>query len=332
VRLELHPSIQTLLKRFLIGGILLFYAWIIFFASQATLPDGMHPLLFYSSQTRQDIKQTFYRALSQAKESIFLSVYGISDPDILTLLKQKNNAVALTVEYDPSASRNLKKIIPYPALVRPIKSKGLMHKKIIVIDHALIFLGSANLTTSSLRHHANFVLGLYHPPLAAFLEESTAPSYSFRIQEQTAELFLLPDPQHLGMQRLLGAIEGAKKKINIAMFTLTHPDIVEALIRAKKRGVNVSIAVDYYTAKGASKKALATMQKEGINIYLSQGKELLHHKWSVIDDALLVMGSANWTKAAFCKNDDFLLFLFPLQKKERLFLKQLWKIVKLEAA
>ena len=42
--------------------------------------------------------------------------------------------------------------------------KGLMHKKIVVIDKRLIFLGTANLTTTSLRHHANVMgLGLRSP-------------------------------------------------------------------------------------------------------------------------------------------------------------------------
>ena len=32
------------------------------------------------------------------------------------------------------------------------------------------------------------------------------------------------------------------------MFTLTHPDLVEALIQAHQRGVDVEVAIDYYTA------------------------------------------------------------------------------------
>ena len=115
------------------------------------------------------------------------------------------------------------------------------------------------------------------------------------------------------------------------MFTLTHPQIAAALINAKKRGVDVSIAVDYYTAKGASKKALDGMEKEGVRILNSQGRQLLHHKWVVIDDNILVMGSANWTKAAFSKNHDFLFFLSPLNPDQRQFLNRLWETIESES-
>lgn len=282
---------------------------------------------------RHDIKLTFCQALKGASASIFLSVYGISDPQILKLLRKKNHEkLGIYVEYDPSASVNLKKILPNTIQFNAMKTRGLMHRKIAVLDHAQVFLGSANLTTTSLRHHANLVIGLYHPNLAAYLESPHSPAFFFQMEHQQGELYLLPDPKKLGLARLIQAITLANKKINIAMFTLTHPLIAETLIQAKKRGVDVSIAVDYYTAKGASKKALSTMENEGIKIYLSQGRELLHHKWAVIDDNVFVMGSANWTRAAFSKNHDFLLFLSPLQVTEQQFLKKLWKIIEAESA
>jgi cardiolipin synthase len=315
-----------------ISGILFFYVWLIFAASRIALPDPKNPILLYSNQTRHDIKLTYCQALKEANQSIYLSVYGISDPQILSLLgKKKGEGFSLKVEFDPSASANLKKLLPPPAIVKAVKSKGLMHRKIVVLDHLRIFLGSANLTTPSLSHHANLVMGLYSPDLAEYLENPTSCRFFFEIQGQKGEIYLLPDPEKLGIKRLLDQIDRAKKTIHIAMFTLTHPEIAQALIRAKNRGLNVCIAIDFYTAKGASKKTLAAMQKQGLKISLSQGRELLHHKWAVIDESTLVMGSANWTKAAFTKNHDFLLFLSPLTKDQVIFLNKLWEIIEDES-
>lgn len=316
----------------LVGGFLVFYTWVVFLAINPALPDENHPIRMYSNQTRQDIKLHFIQALSRAKHSIFLSVYGITDPQVLAVIcKKSTENLSVSVEYDPSASASLKKILPSSVNIFPIKSSGLMHRKIVLIDKQQVFLGSANLTPSSLRHHANLVIGIHHPPLAAFLEHPTTTSYFFEIERQKGEIFLLPDPQKRGLSRLIAQIDGAKKKMRIAMFTLTHPEIAEALLRAQKRGVAVSIAIDAFTARGASKKTIIRLEKEGINIFLSQGRELLHHKWAVIDEETLVMGSANWTKAAFNRNRDFLLFLSPLQPKQRRFLNQLWDIIEIES-
>lgn len=331
-KLERLSSLKKIFALLLIGGISIFYAWLVFAAARIDLPDPKHPIQFYSNQTRDDIKRVYYRALQKAQCSIFLSVYGVTDPDILFMLTQKaEEKMPVTVEYDPSASSNLKKILPHSAKIIPIKSKGLMHRKIVLIDGFQVFLGSANLTASSLRHHDNLVLGIYSPELAEFLQNPTATSFSFPLEEQQGEVFLLPDPAQTGFLRLLECLNTAQTKISIAMFTLTHPQIAEALIRAKKRGVTVSIAVDYFTAKGASKKALETMQKEGIEILNSQGRQLLHHKWAVIDENILIMGSANWTKAAFSRNQDFLLFLSPLNPNQKQFLNRIWNIIKSES-
>ena len=155
-----------------------------------------------------------------------------------------------------------------------------MHRKIVSLDHAQVFLGSANFTATSLCHHDNLVLGIYSPPLAEFLENPLTTSFSFDLNKQKGEVFLLPDSGQTGLKRLLGCLNEAKVKIWIAMFTLTHPEIAEALIQAKQRGVAVTVAVDYYTAKGASKKTLEALEKEGIKILNSQGRQLLHHKWA----------------------------------------------------
>jgi phosphatidylserine/phosphatidylglycerophosphate/cardiolipin synthase-like enzyme len=292
------------------------------------LPEEHSPVQFYSNQTRHDIKRTFHQAIKKARNSIFLSVYGVTDPQILALLTKKAEAkIPISVEYDAAASSNLKKILPSSVHVRPIKSKGLMHRKILVLDQSLVFLGSANLTPTSLRHHNNLVLGLYSPALALFLENPSSTSFAFDIQERKGEIFLLPDPEKTGLLKLIETLNEAKQKITIAMFTLTQSQIAEALIAAQRRGVAVTIAIDYYTSRGASKKTLRTLEKEGVKILLSQGKELLHHKWALIDEKTLILGSANWTQAAFTKNHDFLLFLYSLDKKQKQFLNHLWEII-----
>lgn len=315
----------------LAAGFSIFYAWVVFIATHAELPSSGNPIVFYSNQTRQDIKLTFLQALNKANQSIFLSVYGITDPQILAILEKKSHEIPISVEYDLSASSPLNKLLPSSVVTRPVNGPGLMHRKIVVIDQRQVFLGTANLTPSSLHHHDNLVLGLYHPELAEFLASPSTPSYQLELEGQRGELYLFPDPKKAGLNRLIALIDSAHTKINIAIFTLTHPEIGDALVRAKTRGVEISIAIDAYTARGASKKLIQRLEKEEVKLYFSQGKELLHHKWAVVDDEALVIGSANWTKAAFNKNHDFLFFLSPLQEKQIRFLNQLWRVIEVES-
>jgi len=329
---------------------------------------------------RSDFRQTILAALKNARSSIHVTMYAITDPKIVHALNDKaQEGVEVKIFYDPSATPVS---FSPPIQAFPIRGKGLMHRKIVVIDHETVYLGSANLTTSSLMLHSNLSAGFYDKALAAWLEDPGASCKTSRpqkIDDFEAHLegrlagpssadgglpkrageealdkcaskgrfcgggqfcnglpvldefpfahghaFLLP--QKKALAELKASIDGAKKKIHIAMFTLTHTGLVDALIDAKKRGVSVAVALDYYTGRGASAKAAKKLQEAGIKIFLSQGSELLHHKWADID-GLLVLGSTNWTKAAFERNRDILLFLPHLDTPQRRYLEKLWKII-----
>lgn len=305
-----------------------FYLWVVFAATHPTLPSSDHPLLFYSNQQRQDLKQVFAHALQRAEKSLWLQMYAITDPGLLTLLKRsQKKGIATRIYYDASASPNLQKNLS----AIPFKGRGLMHRKLLVIDKSLIFLGSANMTQHSLDFHDNLILGLYHPEFAAFLEKEEGTAFSFQIEEQKGDFWLLPEKESDALKRLLSEIDSAQNKIRIAIFTITHPEIANALLAAHKRGVKIKIAVDLFTERGASHRFIETLENAGIPIYCSQGQQLLHHKWALIDDTTLIIGSANWTKAAFTLNQDCILFLSPLSKSQKKIIKSLWKSIRLES-
>ncbi|WP_194844830.1 phospholipase D-like domain-containing protein [Candidatus Rhabdochlamydia porcellionis] len=316
---------------FLIGSLSLFFIWLVFASTTTTFPSIENPLIFYSNQTRDDIKSVFYRSIKEAKSHVYLSIYGLTDTSLIHILKQKGLNTPVEVYYDPSASPKLKKKLHTIRFLYPVKSKGLMHRKILILDKELVFLGSANFTPSSLLYHSNLVIGLYHPPLAKFLQDPASSYYSFEINQQQAEVFFLPTAGKEALARILQLINQAQKTIDVAAFTLTHPLICDALISAKNRNVRLHVVLDGYSAKGASKKALEQLKAQGISVCASQGAHLLHHKLCVIDQEILITGSANWTKAAFSKNADILLILQLKDLKLKKFLKKLCKIIKVES-
>lgn len=205
-----------------------------------------------------------------------------------------------------------------------------MHRKLVIIDNEILFIGTANFTSASLQLHDNLVLGIYQPELCQALKNGFL-NYSFKIGSQDGELWLLPDKSNAAAERVLQMIESAKKSVYIAMFTLTHPKLVEGLKKAARRGVDVKIAVDFYTGKGASAKSIECLSESEIPVLISRGQELFHHKWAYIDNKDLIIGSANWTRAAFAKNKDCFMILHNLTKEQRRYMTNLWDVVTLEA-
>jgi phosphatidylserine/phosphatidylglycerophosphate/cardiolipin synthase-like enzyme len=210
-------------------------------------------------------------------------------------------------------------------------NKGLLHQKILVIDSQLSFLGSANFTRTSLLMHNNLIISIYNPDLALFLSQNT-PFYSahkkFSLPNQSLHIYLLPDSDKQALTHLKKLLLSAKKNITLCMFTLTHPDLVQELVNAKKRNLKVSIYIDKKSALGSSKKTLGFLEQHNIPILTPKGPELFHHKFAIIDHNTLVLGSTNWTKNAFSKNNDCFLILTPLLKDQKKFLKNLTHIIK----
>jgi len=95
----------------------------------------------------------------------------------------------------------------------------------------------------------------------------------------------------------------ATSSIRVAMYSFTLQPFKNALIDAKGRGVDVRVLADkdglYYS--GAPSCPAVDLYNAGIPIkgYLpSDPRDLLHDKFMLIDDYILVTGSANFTTAA----------------------------------
>ena len=321
-----------LLFAFLIIILSLFFVKITVSSISANLPTKEKKAIFYSNQLRQDLKMTALYALRYAKSSIYLVMFGLTDPSIINLIQKKSNDnLDVKVYYDRRSSIHID-LKPNQAF--SITGKGLMHQKILIVDKKLVFIGSANMTSSSLLMHDNMLVGLYSEDMAKFIIKKAPYQFGYfktYVANQKVELFLLPDMQNIALKKLVDLMLSSKKSIDIAMFTLTHPRLVDVLIEMKRKGVNVKVAIDYGSSKGASKKAVERLKKEKIPILFNKGQQLRHHKFLLIDNTTLVTGSANWTKSAFSKNFDCFLILYNLDKDQKSFMKKLLKVIKLES-
>lgn len=297
-----------------------------------SLPSKTDPIVLYASENRDDLLLLHCKALKKAKKSIHLTIYALTDPHIIRILNKKaEEGVSITIYYDPRASEEMEKKLHPQIRLYPVVMSGLMHRKILITDHKKVFLGSANMTQQSLQIHGNLVSGIRSKELASSLEQETFSQKEISLAEQNVEVLFLSETGKASLEKLETMILTAKKTISVAMFTLTHPRLLKALETAHKKGVKVEVALDYHTAKGASKSAKKALEKAGIPLYIGSSQKLLHHKWVYIDEETLAFGSTNWTKAAFQKNKDCIVILNSLKENQRKAMNSLWKTLLLES-
>ena len=105
---------------------------------------------------------------------------------------------------------------------------------------------------------------------------------------------------------VVSAITQAKTEILVQAYSFTSAPIAQALVEAHKRGVQVKIILDRSQRKERYSSADFTAHA-GIATYIDAAHAIAHNKVMIIDKAVLITGSFNFTKAAEDKNAENLL-------------------------
>ncbi len=92
---------------------------------------------------------------------------------------------------------------------------------------------------------------------------------------------------------LVKAIQTAEKTLDVAMFSLSLPDVCDALIEAFNRGVTVRVVMETETINGECPRRL---EAAGLRIVDDRLNGLMHNKFVVVDGREVWTGSLNLTK------------------------------------
>ena len=110
-------------------------------------------------------------------------------------------------------------------------------------------------------------------------------------------------------KEIIALIDAAKTKIYFAMYEFTLKDVADALVAAKKRGVEVKGLVDAgESANSYDAPIISELVDAGIPVETEKHKDgngIMHIKMIVTDSAY-ALGSYNWTGSATTENDEIL--------------------------
>ncbi|MFN8496486.1 MAG: phospholipase D-like domain-containing protein [Anaerolineae bacterium] len=107
-----------------------------------------------------------------------------------------------------------------------------------------------------------------------------------------------PDDRFGGIAAdLIRDLDGAQKSIDIASFEIDLDPVVDALIRAAQRGVQVRVATDSenYETPDDPNGVLRRLKDGGVQVSLENAAGYMHNKFYIIDEKVLWTGSWNLT-------------------------------------
>ena len=141
--------------------------------------------------------------------------------------------------------------------------------------------------------------------ILAFLVLILSITISISTLAKTEVYFSLYDnPQ----KEIIKNINQAEAFINIAMYIFTDREIALPLVKAREQGVKVRVYLDQDQVDYKYSQSRFLVQK-GIKTRISSNKYIMHNKFAIIDNRILLTGSYNWTFSANHRNDENLMVI-----------------------
>jgi len=109
-------------------------------------------------------------------------------------------------------------------------------------------------------------------------------------------------------KEIIKNINQAEAFINIAMYIFTDREIALPLVKAHERGVKVRLYLDKDQVDYQYSQSRFLVQK-GARTRISSNNYIMHHKFAIIDNRVLLTGSYNWTFSANNRNDESLMVI-----------------------
>jgi len=211
------------------------------------------------------------------------------------------------------------------------RREGLMHDKFIVIDTALVWTGSMNLSLSDTYRNNNNMLRIESADLAQayqrefeemfvddiFGAESKRgrPAAPLGFGEVSLEVYFSPDDAPAG--RLLQVLARAQKTIRFLAFSVTSDDIAGMLVQQARRGVEVSGVMEESQVRSNANGKYEVLRAAGLDVHLDGNPRNMHHKVIIVDDEWVVTGSYNFSYNAENVNDENLLIIHDADLAQR---------------
>lgn len=262
-------------------------------------------------------KDFLLKEIESAQKNIFVSIYIISDQDIIDALiqaKQRGVDVRVILENNPFGGGNLNKINREKLLSGGIEVRdppamfSLLHQKSLIIDEQKLIIMTLNLSASAFSQNREYVVvdqtkENVADALNIFLSDWERKSY----QSQANQLVVSPDNSR---DKILLFLNSSQKEIDIEDEVIDDQQVNDSLIRQAKKVITKIILAD--PKKVAKNQTTAqTLRDGGVQVRFISNP-YLHAKLILIDKSFAYIGSVNLTSQSMDRNRELgIIFANP---------------------
>jgi phosphatidylserine/phosphatidylglycerophosphate/cardiolipin synthase-like enzyme len=249
-----------------------------------------------------------FRVVIESAKTAHCALYDFDDEIF-------KNVIAAAIITDENKKLQNKKIS-----VAVENTTALMHNKFCIINSTTVITGSFNPRAAAKDNYNNMIIinskTLAKNYLNEFYElwnnERNKPTTNTLIRFKNSIIKNYFCPEDECSEKIINELAAAKKEIIFAFFTFTHPPIATELILSHYRNITVKGVLEKRNSNSKYSQYNKLLQ-QGIEVRLDKTAALMHHKFFVIDNRTVIVGSFNPTKSADKKNHENILII---QNKE----------------
>lgn len=140
---------------------------------------------------------------------------------------------------------------------------------------------------------------------------SVLGDFASSLQSKAGQIETAFSPEGGAEKLVLKVIDNSERRLKVAAYSFTSANIVRALIRAKRRGVDVEVLVDEKANKGkANQAAMNLLVNEEIPTRTISSYAIHHDKYIIADGMTVQTGSFNFSAAAAKSNSENVIVIW----------------------
>jgi len=266
--------------------------------------------------------------IAEAKQTVDIAIYEFDlEPLAETVLAAHTRGVRVRVvtDSDSLAEAPIQRLRAAGVPVAADNREDLMHDKFVVVDGAAVWTGSMNFTRNdAYRNNNNFVYlrstllaenyttefeEMFTDGIFGRTSPKDTPHPEVTLDGTRLENYFSPDDGAAAGIRAV--LETADDSIYFMAFAFTRADLAGVLLDKAAEGVDVRGVFETRQIAAGAEQAWQLLTEGGLADYVRQdgNRYNLHHKVFIVDRAVVVTGSYNFSNNAENNNDENVLII-----------------------
>lgn len=251
----------------------------------------------------RDGREPILRLLERAEHSVDLTVYLLTDEETIAALKRtarRGVQVRVLLEGEPygggESNRRAANTLRQAGVKVRFTSRAFRytHQKSLLVDGRVGVIMTMNLTYSSFTRNREYGVITYDPSAVAEMRSVFDADWEHLAPDLPAQPYLVWSPVN-ARATILALIAAARERLDLEEQDLIDREVVDALVRAARRGVQVRLIRP--TPRDSEKDEAANVRRllrAGARVRYMDSPHV-HAKVIVVDGKKALIGSMNLT-------------------------------------